>query len=53
MTSPKELARLIGAMSPGKEVDVTLWRNGKSEERQATLGELPGADKQAAVEQTA
>ncbi|TGV79056.1 PDZ domain-containing protein, partial [Mesorhizobium sp. M2D.F.Ca.ET.145.01.1.1] len=26
VASPKELARLIGAYSPGKSVDVTVWR---------------------------
>jgi serine protease Do len=51
VTSPKELARLIGAMQPGKAVDVALWRNGKSETVNLTLGELPGADKQASATQ--
>ena len=30
VASPKELARLIGAYSPGKSVDVTVWRDGKA-----------------------
>ena len=53
VASPKELARIIGGIQPGKSVDVTLWRNGKSETLKVELGELPGADKQAAVEQPA
>jgi len=49
VASPRELARLIGNMNPGKAVDVVLWRNGKSETVKVTLGELPGTDKQAAA----
>jgi serine protease Do len=48
--SPKELARIIGAIAPGKAVDVTVWRNGKSEAVKVDLGELPGAERQAAVQ---
>ena len=48
VASPKELARLIGGIAPGKPVDVTVWRDGKSETFKVDLGELPGADKQAA-----
>jgi serine protease Do len=51
VTSPKELARLIGAMEPGKSVDVTVWRDGKAENIKLTLGELPGSDQRAAVTQ--
>ena len=53
VASPKELARLIGAIAPGKSVDVTVWRNGKSETVKVDLGTLPGADKQASAERTA
>jgi serine protease Do len=50
VASPKELARIIGGIAPGKPVDVTLWRAGKSEVVKVDLGELPGAEKQAALE---
>jgi serine protease Do len=50
VTSPKELARIIGAIAPGKPVDVTVWRSGKSETVKVDLGELPGAEKQAALQ---
>lgn len=53
VASPKELARLIGGTQPGKKVEVSLWRNGKSETVTVTLGDLPGADKQAKVEEPA
>ncbi|MBN9268689.1 MAG: PDZ domain-containing protein, partial [Mesorhizobium sp.] len=45
--SPKELARVIGAYSPGKSVDVTVWRDGKSQSVKVDLGKLPASDKQA------
>src|SRR6478672_6019106 len=41
VASPKELARLIGAYSPGKSVDVTVLRNGKTETVKVDLGTLP------------
>ena len=50
VASPKELARIIGGIAPGKAVDVTVWRNGKSEMVKIDLGELPGAEKQAALQ---
>ncbi len=53
VASPKELARLIGSMQPGKAVDVVLWRNGKAETVNLTLGALPGGDKQATATQPA
>jgi serine protease Do len=51
VASPRELARLIGGFAPGSSVDVTLWRNGKSETVKLDLGELPGSDKQASNDQ--
>ena len=51
--SPKELARLIGAYSPGKPVDVTVWRDGKSQSIKIDLGKLPSSDKQASADQPA
>ena len=47
VASPKELARMIGAYSPGKSVDVTVLRNGKTETVKVDLGTLPSSDKQA------
>ncbi|RWF48579.1 MAG: PDZ domain-containing protein, partial [Mesorhizobium sp.] len=51
VASPKELARLIGAYQPGKPVDVTLWRDGRSETVKVDLGTLPSSDKQASADQ--
>ncbi|OBQ60131.1 Do family serine endopeptidase [Mesorhizobium erdmanii] len=51
VASPKELARLIGAYSPGKSVDVTVWRDGKSQTIKVDLGKLPASDKQASNDQ--
>ncbi|RUW91580.1 PDZ domain-containing protein, partial [Mesorhizobium sp. M8A.F.Ca.ET.023.01.1.1] len=51
VASPKELARLIGAYSPGKSVDVTVWRDGKSQTVKVDLGKLPISDKQASGDQ--
>ena len=51
VASPKELARLIGAYSPGKSVDVTVWRGGKSQTIKVDLGKLPASDKQASNDQ--
>ncbi|MEZ2333212.1 Do family serine endopeptidase [Mesorhizobium sp. RCC_202] len=45
--SPKDLARTIGAYAPGKSVDVTVWRGGKSQSVKVDLGTLPASDKQA------
>ncbi|WP_027167793.1 Do family serine endopeptidase [Mesorhizobium sp. WSM3224] len=47
VASPKELARLIGAYAPGKSVDVTVWRDGKTQTVKVDLGTLPASDKQA------
>ena len=49
-TSPRELARLIGGIEPGKSVDVTIWRDGKSEVIKLELGELPGVDQRASAD---
>ena len=38
---PKELARMIGSMDPGKTVDVSIWRDGKAVSLKLTLGTLP------------
>lgn len=39
--SPRELARLIGTLTPGTKVSLTLWRGGDEEKVSVTLGELP------------
>lgn len=51
VASPKELARMIGAIAPGKDVGVTVWRSGGSQEIKVALGELPGSDKAASAAQ--
>jgi serine protease Do len=50
IASPRELARMIGNMDPGTDVEVTLWRNGKTQTVEVKLGELPGTEQQAAVQ---
>lgn len=42
---------MIGGMTPGKPVEITVWRDGKSEAFKLDLGELPASDKQAANKQ--
>jgi serine protease Do len=49
--SPRELARAVGAIEPGKSVEVTVWRSGKSETLNLELGTLPSPDKQASNDQ--
>ncbi|MBX3581318.1 MAG: Do family serine endopeptidase [Rhizobiaceae bacterium] len=50
VTSPKELARVIGGIAPGKAVEVTIWRDGKSQNMTVDLGELPAPEKQASLQ---
>ena len=50
VASPKELSRVIAGIEPGQDVEVTLWRDGKTEEVKVELGELPGAEKQASLD---
>ena len=40
--NPRELARKIGNFSPEEKVTVSLWRNGKAEDVEVTLGKLEG-----------
>jgi serine protease Do len=49
VASPKELSRVIGGMAPGKAVDITVLRDGKSEVIKVDLAQLPTADKQASA----
>ena len=48
VSTPRELARVIGSAQPGKDVKIDLWRNGKAETITVKLGVLPGDDKVAA-----
>jgi serine protease Do len=48
--STRELARLVAGYTPGTSVDVTVWRDGKSETVKVNLGELPKPDKQASAD---
>ncbi|KGF68223.1 serine peptidase [Hoeflea sp. BAL378] len=38
---PRELAKMIAAFDPGETVDISIWRNGKSETVKVELGSLP------------
>ena len=38
---PRDLAKKIAAMDPGKSVDITVWRDGKSQDIKVELGSLP------------
>lgn len=38
---PKELARKIGSLDPGKTVEISVWRDGKSMSLGVKLGTLP------------
>ena len=49
VSSPKELARMIGNIAPGKSVEVTVLRDGSSKDFTVKLGELPDAKQQASV----
>lgn len=48
VSTPRELARVIGASRPGKDVKIDLWRNGKAQSINVKLGVLPGEEKAAA-----
>jgi len=47
VASPRELARLIGNIDPGKSVSVEAWRSGKSQTFDVKLGTLPGSEDRA------
>ncbi|MTH98941.1 Do family serine endopeptidase [Roseibium sp. RKSG952] len=49
---PRDLSRMIAAYSPDTEVDLTVWRDGKEEEVEVTLGKLPGEGQVAAAGET-
>ena len=50
VSSTRELARAIAGYAPGKSVDVTVMRNGKTETIKVELGKLPASDKQASAD---
>lgn len=50
--SARELSRKIASMNPGKEVTLTIWRDGKEETKSLVLGTLPEEQKQASLDQT-
>jgi serine protease Do len=50
VASPRELARLIGGMTPGTKTEITVWRNGESQKIAVELTEMPGVEKQAALQ---
>lgn len=47
VSSSRDLARKIGSQKPGAEVEIGLWRNGKSETLTVKLGKMPGNDQMA------
>ena len=50
VSDPRELARVIAALNPGANADVTYVRRGEEKTVSVKLGELPGADKMASAE---
>ncbi|MGE3873138.1 MAG: Do family serine endopeptidase [Parvibaculaceae bacterium] len=48
ISDPRDLAKKVARYSPGKSVDVTIIRNGKTETISVELGKMPG-DKEAAA----
>jgi serine protease Do len=50
VSSPRELARVIGSIAPGTTVEVSLWRGGQTETVSVDLGELPGAQQRADIQ---
>jgi len=49
--SPKELARVIGEMSPDKNVTLSVWRDGKTQSIDVMLGKMPATSKEASNDQ--
>lgn len=44
VASSRELARKIGNQKPGEDVEVVVWRNGKTEALTVALGKMPGSE---------
>jgi len=49
IASPRELARMVAGIKPGSKIDVTVWRDGKSQDVSVTLTEMPETDQVAAA----
>ncbi|MEP0323903.1 Do family serine endopeptidase [Bauldia litoralis] len=49
LEDPKALATKIASMAPGEMVKVSVWRSGKAEEIDVTLGTLPGEEQLASL----
>ncbi|WP_411035081.1 Do family serine endopeptidase [Shinella sp. BYT-45] len=47
--TPRELARRVADIAPGTKVDVSVWRDGKSESVQVEIGTLEGEQVQAST----
>ena len=47
--SPKDLAKKIGNITPGSDVEIGLYRDGKTETAMVELGTLPGVEKRASL----
>ena len=50
VANPRELARKVATIAPGSDVELTLWRDGKSETVKLSLGAMPNEQKQASAE---
>ncbi|MCR4268383.1 DegQ family serine endoprotease [Nitratireductor sp. ZSWI3] len=48
--SPKELARRVAGFAPGNEVDVTVWRDGKTQDLKVKLSDMPAPDRVASAQ---
>jgi len=46
---PRDLARRVAEIAPGKKVDVSIWRDGKSQNVSVEIGTLAGEQIQAAT----
>lgn len=47
VASSRDLARKIGNQKPNAEVEVVVWRDGKTESLKVKLGKMPGAEQAA------
>ncbi|MDS1134633.1 DegQ family serine endoprotease [Nitratireductor indicus] len=50
VASPRDLARTVAGFAPGNEVDVTVWRDGKTQDIKVKLSEMPAPDKMASAD---
>jgi serine protease Do len=49
IASPRELARTVAEQEPGKNIEVTVWRNGRTEDISVTVGRMPAPDRTVAA----